>query len=121
MATAVVNLSDPIERGDTLFWEFNWMDDQIVPEPVDMRGKELVLTIKISPFIADVEAPVLVSYTPAVADAVAQAGTVVMTVPKSQTINLIAGATHHYALRVITDNGDTEVTHVKGTVPVEDA
>jgi hypothetical protein len=119
MATAVVNIEDPIERGDTLFWEFNWTDDE--DAPVDMRGKELVLTIKISPFIADADSAVLVSYTPANDDALAEIGKVIITVPKEQSANLIAGATHHYALRVITDAGETEVTHVKGTVPVEDA
>lgn len=121
--TAIVNLTDPLQRGDTLSFELNWDNGAVTPVPLDMRGKTIVLTIKLSNFQEDAEALVTVEATPGAGDTEAQGGSVVLQVPRSMSQNLIAGALHYYAVRVIDTSApeDIEVTHVSGTVPVVDA
>lgn len=122
--TATVNLTDPIQRGDTLSFEFNWDNGHAQnPQPIDMRNKTLILSFKLSNLMEDSEAQVKVSLTTGPDDVVAEAGRVVMTVSRTESQNLIAGAVHYYALRVLEASGDdvVEVTHVQGSVPVVDA
>lgn len=122
--TATVNLTDPIQRGDSFSFEFNWDDGaEPTPAPLDMRGKTVVLTFKLSNLMEDSEALVTVSKATAVDDAVAQGGKVVVPVSRTESSKLIAGATHYYALRVLEGAGEdiTEVTHIAGTVPVVNA
>lgn len=125
MSSREVNLTDPVQKGDTLGFAFRWAWPDGTPR--DMRGRELVFTMKLSPFIPDEEATVVVHKPLLMDDDKAAKGEAVIVVPRSQSQDLIAGVRFHYGLRVIQQNtyGDDpeplEITHVYGTVPVKDA
>lgn len=115
-----VDLEEPIERGDTFAFRFVWTDGIA---SVDMRGKTIIFTMKLSPFMEDDEALLKLEVVPAADDALAEVGSVTINVPNSLSSKLIAGATHHYALRVREPGypEPVEITYVYGEVKVKDS
>lgn len=115
-----VDLIEPIERGDTFALRCVWADSN---GAMDMRGKTIIFTMKLSPFMEDAEAVLKVEVVPEANDTLAQAGTVNIVIPKSQSANLIAGAIHHYALRSIEPGypEPVEITYAYGEVRVKDS
>lgn len=119
MATQV-NLTDPIQRGDTTPFIFNWDDGA---GPMDMRGKTLVMTFKLSPYQVDSDAELTKTVVFAADDVDAEDGITAFNLESSEAALLIPGVTFHYAVRIITPASpeDIELTYFYGTVPVEDA
>jgi hypothetical protein len=109
-----------IQRGDTVPFVLN-LDDGT--NPIDMRGKTIILSVKISKMVEDAKATILKSVTPDASDADAEAGRVEIILESSETGTLIPTVTYFYAIR-IQEPGTTEAyerTYLDGKLPVEDS
>lgn len=109
-----------IQRGDTIPYFFTWDDGTAV---IDMRGKTVVMTVKLSIYIEDEEATVVKTVEVPADDSDAQQGNVFLQLESSDTSKLIAGQKYHYAVRVIEPGSPEaiETTQFYGRLPVEDA
>ena len=116
---ATVNLP-AIERGDSTPFSFNFDDGT---DPIDMRGKTIILTLKVAQVIKDSEASLIKSVTPDAGDTDAQNGIVTIVLEASETALLTPFFTYFYAVRIREPGGveQVETTYLKGEIPVEDA
>lgn len=118
MATKV-NLPQ-INRGDTTPYIFRWNDGT---GPLDMRGKTVIMTFKVSEHQDDADAHLTKTITYAMDDVDAENGVTAFQLETSETLLLVSSITYKYAVRVITPSGpeDQEITYFCGDVMVEDA
>mgnify|MGYP006140570409 FL=1 len=115
--SANIDLFDyPLQRGDTYPFDLTWYDSN---GPIDMRGKTLVLTLKITTFNEDDAADAQKTVLFATSDGRAEVGRTVITLDAQDTASLTPSLTYFYALRVL--DAGTERTYLNGKLPVEDA
>ena len=119
MATEVLDLP-VIERGDTVPYVMHWRSNQT---PLDMQGKSVILTLKLSPVLEDKDASITKTLNLPMNDPLAQAGETTITLEHSETATLIPGQTYHMAVRVIEPGipNAVETTYFYGRVPVKDS
>ena len=109
-----------IQRGDTVPFVLNFDDGT---NPIDMRGKTIIISVKISKMVEDAKSTILKSVTPDALDTAAQGGRVEIIIESSETNTLIPTVTYFYAIR-IQEAGPTEAyerTYLDGKLPVEDS
>ena len=111
---------NPIQRGDTVPYTFNFADNT---NPIDMRGKTVVFMVKQVAIQQDEEAVLTKSVTPAADDSAAQGGTVVIQLEHSDTLLLKAPLTYAWSLRIQepADPEPIETTYVQGSLAVGDS
>lgn len=118
MAT-LVDLPD-IQRGDTIPYSFNWSDGV---NPVNVQGKTLVMTFKLSSLLSDSEADLTKTVVIAANDAEGALGNVALQLEASESALLYAGVTYSYGVRLIEPGipEAVETTIIYGSIIVKDA
>lgn len=116
---AKVNLSN-IHRGDTVPYHLTFTDGT---SPLNMQGKTLIMTFKVSSLQLDVEAALTKTVVLDSADPLAALGQVSYQLESSETAQLQAGLPYQYGIRIIEPGGteNIEKTFMYGTIVVEDA
>ena len=119
MAIPKVDLN-PVQRGDTKDFALSFTDGT---NPIDMRGKTLLMTVKVVGIQQDPEAALTKSVTPGAGDTNAQGGLVTLTLESSETALLVPGITYTYSVKIIEPASpeDRETTYFYGDLPVEDS
>lgn len=108
-----------IQRGDTIPFTFNFTDGT---DPIDLRGKTVVMTLKLSPQIEDEDATIIKSIAFDLDDEDAENGVANIRLESSDTRQTVVGVSYHFALRVIqaSEPEDIETTYLYGTIKVDD-
>jgi hypothetical protein len=116
---ATLNLG-PFHRGDTIPLKLTFTDGVV---PIDMRGKTIYLTLKVSSAQADTSAALSKSVTPLAGDTLAQAGEVTITIEHSESLPLITDHPYSYSIRVSEPASPEakETTYIVGTFTLVDA
>lgn len=116
---AKVNLSN-IHRGDTVPYNLTFTDGA---NPINMQGKTLVMTFKVSNLQLDSEAALTKTVEVAPDDPAAALGEISYQLEASETATLQAGMPYHYGIRIIEPGAseDIEKTIMYGQIVVEDA
>lgn len=117
---ATLNLG-PFHRGDTIPLKLTFTTDGVTP--IDVRGKTITFTLKLSSAQADTAAALSKAVTPGAGDVLAQVGEVTITVEHSESITLITGHAYSYSIRMSEPASPEakESTYIVGTFTLVDA